>query len=61
MKGWEVSDGCVHFVVEGNVDPGDVHFAGGFVKLVHKNCLDQGFSAGQGAAWQQRLNESGII
>ena len=42
----EVSDGCVHFVVEGNVNPGDVHFAGGFVKLVHKNSLDQCLSAG---------------
>ena len=53
MECGKVSDGRVHFVVEGNVDPGDVHFAGGFVKLVHENCLDQGLSAGQGAAWQQ--------
>ena len=56
MECGEVSDGCVDFVVEGNVDPGDVHFARGFVKLVHENCLDQGLSAGQGAAWQPRLD-----
>ena len=61
VESGKVSDGCVHFVVEGNVNPWDVHFAGGFVKLVHENCLDQCLNAGQGAAWQQRLNESGII
>ena len=38
------------FIVEGNVNPGDVHFAGGFVELVHENCFDQGLSAGQGVS-----------
>ena len=45
MKCRKVSDGSVHFVVEGNVNPGDIQLAVCLVELVHKNSLDKGLSA----------------
>ena len=50
VENGEISYGHVHFVVEDNVNPWDIQLSGCFVELVHKNGLDQGFSAGQGAA-----------